>query len=361
MLQETIEREIAKLGLRRQIALLGYLPYEELRLAYAAADVLIVPSDYEPFGLVALEGQRVGTPVIVSDVGGLAETIRRTGGGLTFPTGNSEVLCERISSMLADPALRTELGKKGQANTNRRYNWNILARDIDAVYDVARKMPPPADIVPPEWARPTPAPNKLKSDKISTAPDLMDKGTRRESIELKNIIIFWQKRRMVTLKLILERLADSHALKVLDGYIYVVPVSEAQEDIEVWVRPLEHDRIEYIQPESLSELWADAACALADADLAEALQAYDILAPQHVPTVWIGRDVAGHGWSANSVDEIFALVNKLLCDNRLRSALANAIEHSIVQIPKSQSRGSITKIMHILPQIVTGRSGNRST
>jgi len=95
------------------------LDHQQLRLAYAAADVLIVPSEYEPFGLVALEGQRMGTPVVVPKSGGLRETIRQTVGGMIFPSGT---------------AWRFAIGSRTYYRI-RHFDINLAKRDSETSYD----------------------------------------------------------------------------------------------------------------------------------------------------------------------------------------------------------------------------------
>ena len=356
-LQGAIEHKITELGLRGRVALLGYLLHDELRYAYAAADVLVVPSDYEPFGLVALEGQRVGTPVIVSNAGGLAETIRKTGGGLTFPPGNAAVLSERLNEMLRKPDYRSELGAKGQRNTGRFYDWNVLVQEVERVYEAAQKLPPPSNGALPDWTHPFLKPNALMA---SNPPGLSEKTNEinpahrmTEQFELSNLVVFWPNANMPALKPILERLCSSHALKVLNGRIQVVPVSQTSE-VKNWSMPLQHPRIAYIQPQNLHALWATAAAVFAPVELASGLLEAEILNAAEIPTVWIGQGQPEHGWCVANIDELYALANKLLCDETLRSVLAPSLRHCIPQWRCQTAERAKPFILHVVSQLVTG-------
>ena len=111
------------------------MPFDELRIAYAA-NIVVVPSDYEPFGLVSLEAQRMGTPVVVAHTGGLAETLARTGGGLSFERGSPRQLHQAMRKLLTDSALRQKLGgKKGQEQVGQLYSWRAIATEINKIYE----------------------------------------------------------------------------------------------------------------------------------------------------------------------------------------------------------------------------------
>lgn len=130
---EELHRLVDELGLGDQVRFTGFLEDHELRLHYAAADVAIAPSIYEPFGLVATEAMACGTPVIVSDTGGLREIVA-DGHGLTFPPQDADELAERIERVLTDPELTRELVDRGRRHVARRYDWDRVAADTTVTY-----------------------------------------------------------------------------------------------------------------------------------------------------------------------------------------------------------------------------------
>ena len=85
---ENISRE---LGISDKVLFTGYLPDEDFLAYFNVAEVLVVPSTYEPFGIVALEGMATKTPIIVSDVGGLSEIVDHRWTGMKVPADNSSV------------------------------------------------------------------------------------------------------------------------------------------------------------------------------------------------------------------------------------------------------------------------------
>jgi glycogen(starch) synthase len=133
---EELHRLVDELGLADQVRFTGFLEDHELRLHYAAADVAIAPSIYEPFGLVAAEAMACGTPVIVSDTGGLREVVA-DGHGLTFPPQDADGLAERIEQVLTDPALTRDLVDRGRRHVARRYDWDRVAAETVATYERA--------------------------------------------------------------------------------------------------------------------------------------------------------------------------------------------------------------------------------
>lgn len=123
----------ADLGLSDIVMFLGKRSQESLPYYYSAADVVVVPSHYESFGMVALEAMACGTPVVASQVGGLAFLVQDGVTGFVVPNGEPELLGQHLIEILLDQALRTRLGAKG-AEIARSYSWDIIARRIIGVY-----------------------------------------------------------------------------------------------------------------------------------------------------------------------------------------------------------------------------------
>ena len=129
---DELRRLVDELGLGHRVRFTGFLEERELRLHYAAADVAVAPSLYEPFGLVATEAMACGTPVVVSDTGGLREVVAE-GTGLRFPPHDAAQLAARIAEVLEDPALAARLVARGRERIRDRYRWDDVAvRTTDA-------------------------------------------------------------------------------------------------------------------------------------------------------------------------------------------------------------------------------------
>jgi glycogen synthase len=129
---EELRRLVDELGLEDRVGFTGFLADHELRLHYAAADVAVAPSIYEPFGLVAVEAMACGTPVVVGDTGGLREIVA-DGHGLSFPPQDDDQLAERLIEVLSDRQLAHDLIARGRRRIAQRYDWGaVAAATIDA-------------------------------------------------------------------------------------------------------------------------------------------------------------------------------------------------------------------------------------
>ncbi|MBI5878932.1 MAG: glycosyltransferase [Chloroflexi bacterium] len=124
------------LGLQEMVAFLGAQGQDILPLYYAAADVVVMPSHYESFGMVALEAMACGTPVIASDVGGLSYTVVDGVTGFLVPAKDPDSLADAICHVLNDQVFRDTLGQQA-ARAARSYGWERIADQILAVYDEA--------------------------------------------------------------------------------------------------------------------------------------------------------------------------------------------------------------------------------
>ncbi|HEY4691914.1 MAG TPA: glycosyltransferase [Bellilinea sp.] len=124
----------AELGLSDIVLFLGKRSQESLPYYYSAADVVVVPSHYESFGMVALEAMACGTPVVASQVGGLAFLVQDGVTGFVVPNGEPELLGQHLVETLLDPELRGRLGSQG-AEIARGYSWDTIAARIMGVYN----------------------------------------------------------------------------------------------------------------------------------------------------------------------------------------------------------------------------------
>jgi len=115
----------------------GWLTETELRAASAAADVAVVPSVYEPFGLVALEAAALGTPLVVSDTGGLAEIVTNGESGLTFPALDAAALADAVTEMLRDEVLAQRVVRQAREVLGRDHDWPTIAARTVTTYEQA--------------------------------------------------------------------------------------------------------------------------------------------------------------------------------------------------------------------------------
>ncbi|MBK9926378.1 MAG: glycosyltransferase [Anaerolineales bacterium] len=121
------------LGLDQSVVFLGKRDQDKLPYFYSAADVLVMPSHYESFGMVALEAMACGTPVIASEVGGLAYLVRDGETGFTIPAEEPEMLCDKLSWLLNDGELHAKMSKQA-AEYAKDYAWEKIAQQIVGVY-----------------------------------------------------------------------------------------------------------------------------------------------------------------------------------------------------------------------------------
>ncbi len=124
-----------KLGIRDYVSFAGRISDQERDALYAAADVAVFPSLYEPFGIVALEAMARGTPVVVSDAGGLAEVVRHEETGLKVYSGDADSLAWGIKRVLLDESLRTRLRENGPIEVKERFSWDRVADLTSGVYE----------------------------------------------------------------------------------------------------------------------------------------------------------------------------------------------------------------------------------
>lgn len=126
------------LNLEDQVEFVGSKPQEMLPLYYSAADVTIMPSHYESFGLVAVEAMASGTPVIASNVGGLQFTVVDGETGYLVEQENHFQLAERVHNLLKNPELREKMGEQAHLHA-QQFSWETVASQVVELYAKAIK------------------------------------------------------------------------------------------------------------------------------------------------------------------------------------------------------------------------------
>jgi glycogen(starch) synthase len=136
-----LKRQAKRLGLSRHGSFLGWVGDDMLHSLYRVADLCIVPSIYEPFGLVALEAMASGCLCIVADTGGLREVVPEDGTvGLRFPSRDSAALGEILEQVLTDDSARAQLVAEAREHV-LRFDWAEVARRTREVYEALPAAP----------------------------------------------------------------------------------------------------------------------------------------------------------------------------------------------------------------------------
>lgn len=132
-----LQTQIDVEGVTDIVDLAGFVPDSDLRSILSRAGCVIIPSLYEPFGIVALEGMAAGAPTIVAKTGGLAEIVEGTDAGLLFEPGDHHDLADKIHQVLTDEVTAAAMRTNAAALIHDRYSWDAIATSTVAVYETA--------------------------------------------------------------------------------------------------------------------------------------------------------------------------------------------------------------------------------
>lgn len=141
---EKLRQFIGENGLQPAVTFIPGLANDDPSLvqAYHAADVFVLPSRHEPFGIVVLEAWCAGLPVIVSRVGGLQTLVRDGETGLFFDPESSaaaEHIAQHLTALHAGPDRRRALGNAGQAEALALYDWSRITARLETIYQAAEE------------------------------------------------------------------------------------------------------------------------------------------------------------------------------------------------------------------------------
>ena len=136
-MREGLEQRARDMGIAGNVEFVGHLRGKVLATLYHAADMVVVPSLYEPFGMVALEAMACGTPVVASDTGGLREIMAAGDCALPAPPNDPAALARAILHLLRERDRARELSETGRRVATERYRWADVARRTMRAYERA--------------------------------------------------------------------------------------------------------------------------------------------------------------------------------------------------------------------------------
>ncbi|HEY9771626.1 MAG TPA: glycosyltransferase family 1 protein [Coleofasciculaceae cyanobacterium] len=125
---------VKELNIEKITEFVGRVQHEDLAYYYAAADVCVVPSHYEPFGLVAIEAMASRTPVIAANVGGLKFSVADGKTGLLVPPQDEIAFAKAIDSILSDEQWHKELATNARNRVEAKFSWDGVANQLDQQY-----------------------------------------------------------------------------------------------------------------------------------------------------------------------------------------------------------------------------------
>ena len=127
-------KELAcKLGVKNNVIFAGIVSEEEKLRYYMTADVCVLPSNIESFGIVILESMACGKPVVATRVGGVPDVIKDKENGILVPPKDPKKLADAISYLLTDKAVAVKMGQKGRRIV-QRYSWESVTDQTEEVY-----------------------------------------------------------------------------------------------------------------------------------------------------------------------------------------------------------------------------------
>jgi len=124
---------------RKAVRFAGRVDHDQLLELLHRADAAVLPSHYEPFGIVALEAAAAGAPLVTSDVGGLGEAVIDGRTGLSFPPRDVAALADAVRAVLDDPAGAQRRAEAARERLTSAFDWHTVAAETAGVYLAAKR------------------------------------------------------------------------------------------------------------------------------------------------------------------------------------------------------------------------------
>ena len=134
-MKEQLSSIVRSMGLEHKVLFTGFVDEETLLRLQSCADVSVVPSLFEPFGIVALEAMAAKSPVVVSDTGGLSEIVDHDSTGVKVYPNNTESLAWGITKILLDDNFRNNIRQNAYRKIQEKYDWDKIAQRTKRIYE----------------------------------------------------------------------------------------------------------------------------------------------------------------------------------------------------------------------------------
>jgi glycogen(starch) synthase len=137
--RDWLAEQARKYKVVKAVEFVGRLDHAELVQMLHTVDAAVLPSHYEPFGIVALEAAATGTPLVTSTAGGLGEAVIHGETGVSFPPHNVAKLAAAVRTVLDDPAAAQRRAIAARERLNHDFDWHTVAAETSQVYLAAKR------------------------------------------------------------------------------------------------------------------------------------------------------------------------------------------------------------------------------
>jgi glycosyltransferase involved in cell wall biosynthesis len=134
-MKEQLSNIVRSMRLENKVLFMGFVEDEILLRLQKCADVSVVPSLFEPFGIVALEAMAAKSPVVVSDIGGLSEIVDHDSTGLKAYPNNPDSLAWGITKILLDENYKNYIRDNAYRKVQEKYDWERIAEQTKRIYE----------------------------------------------------------------------------------------------------------------------------------------------------------------------------------------------------------------------------------
>ena len=134
-MRRELERQVHLVELESSISFTGSLEHAKLLEIVATADIVVIPSRFEGFGLAAIEAMALSRPVIVTAVGGLLEIVEDGCNGIVVPAKNPRELAAALRRLMSSPVMRKTLGSAGRSRVEQAFALPLIAKRMHALYE----------------------------------------------------------------------------------------------------------------------------------------------------------------------------------------------------------------------------------
>ena len=133
-MKDFLERQVHRAGLNGKVSFMGSVDDQTLKLLYKSADVCVVPSLFEPFGITAIEAFAAQTPLVVADSGGLSEIVAHNRTGVKVIPNNAKSLAEGVMKVLLDPSFAQRIRSNAYREVLQKYKWEKVGQKLRHLY-----------------------------------------------------------------------------------------------------------------------------------------------------------------------------------------------------------------------------------